>query len=126
LAVLDEPGGAAKVSAQLTDARRKDPKATLFPEAVVNQLGYERIMSGDTKGAIEFMQLNVTAYPASANAYDSLADAYLAGGQKELALENAEKALEVLASTTGMPAERRELIKNSAEQKVKQLRPEKR
>jgi dienelactone hydrolase len=123
LALLEEPGGVAKVSALLADARRIDPNATLFAEAIVNQLGYERIMSGDTTGALELMQLNVTAYPASPNAYDSLADAYLANGQKDLALKNAERSLELLASTPGVPAAQRELVKASAEQKVKQLRP---
>jgi dienelactone hydrolase len=125
LATLDEPGGAAQISTLLAEARRKDPKVTLFPEAIVNQLGYERIQSGDTKGAIEIMQLNVTAYPASANAYDSLSDAYLADGQNELARRNAERALEVLASSTSESAERRDLIRASAQQKLKQLQARK-
>jgi hypothetical protein len=125
LSTLDEPGGAAQVSRLLAEARRKDPKATLFPESIVNQLGYERIQSGDTRGAIEIMQLNVAAYPTSANAYDSLSDAYLADGQKELAGQNAERALELLASSTSESAERRELIRASAQQKLKQLQASK-
>jgi len=38
----------------------------------------------------------VLAYPDSADAHDSLADAYLKDGQKDLAREHAEKALAIL------------------------------
>ena len=97
LSMLDQPGGATKVSSMLAEARKKDPKATLFPEAPVNVLGYEYMQSGDNKTAIEILKLNVEAYPQSANVYDSVSDAYLAAGEKELARENAKKALEMLA-----------------------------
>ena len=40
LATLDEPGGAAKASKALAEARQRDPKATLFSEQVVNFMGY--------------------------------------------------------------------------------------
>ena len=75
----------------------------------------------DTKGALEILQLNVTAYPDSPNAYDSLSDAYLANGQKELALQNAKKALDLLASDSRVSEGHRKLIKDSAEEKIKQL-----
>lgn len=121
LALLDEPDGPARASKMLEEARRKDPKATPFPEGIVNQLAYERLQSGDTKGAVELARLNVTAFPESPNAYDSLSDAYLADGQRDLAKQTAQKALEMLASNTTEPPDRRELIKQSAEQKLKQL-----
>ena len=121
LDMIDQPGGAAKVAERLAAARRSDPKATLFPEAIVNILGYEHLQAGETKDAIEIMKLNAMAYPDSANVYDSLADAYLADGQKELARQNASKALELLASDTVDPPARRDGIRASAEQKLKQL-----
>jgi Tfp pilus assembly protein PilF len=37
----------------------------------------------------------VEAYPRSANAYDSLAEAYLADGDKQAAIENYNKALAI-------------------------------
>jgi Flp pilus assembly protein TadD len=88
---------------------------------LVNQIGYEHMQSGDTKGAVEIMKLNATAYPDSPNVYDSLGDAYMAEGQKELARQNAQKALELLASDTKDSEQRRNMIKESAEQKVKEL-----
>ena len=65
--------------------------------------------------------MNVLAYPNSAKVYDSLADAYLAIGQKDLALQNARKALELLGSDIADPEQRRNDIRKSAEQKIKQL-----
>ncbi len=121
LNTLDQPGGAAKVAQMLHQARQRDPKATLFPENTVNVMGYEYLQSGDNKDAIEVLKLNAEAYPNSANVYDSLADAYLADGQKDLARQNAKKALELLATDTTDGKLMREGIRNSAEQKLKQL-----
>ena len=121
LEVIDHPGGPAKAAQLYADARKRDPKTVLFSEAVMNRLGYEHLQDGDTKGAVELMKLNVSAYPKSANVYDSLSDAYLADGQKDLARVNAKKALEVLPSDTSDPEDRRKGIKESAEQKLKQL-----
>ena len=85
----------------------------------MNALGYEHIQARDTKGAVEIMKLNVDAYPESPNAHDSLADAYLANGQKELAMENAKKALELLGLDTKDDEARKKAIRESAERKLK-------
>ena len=118
---IDEPGGAAKVAKKLEGARQRDPKAQLFPEDLVNFMGYEHLQAQDNKGAIEILKLNAEAYPDSPNVYDSLSDAYFADGQRDLARENAKKALALLASDTTDPEDRRNGIKASAEQKLKQL-----
>jgi len=118
---IDQPGGAAKVEQLLEEARQHDPKATLFSEATVNFVGYEHIQSGDAKGAVEIMKLNVAAYPNSPNVYDSLSDAYLANGQKDLARQNAKKAIELLSSNTTYNEQVRNLIKANAEQKLQQI-----
>jgi dienelactone hydrolase len=118
---IDQPGGAAKVGQLLEEARQHDPKAILFSEATVNFVGYEHIQSGDTKGAVEIMKLNVAAYPNSPNVYDSLSDAYLANGQKDLARQNARKAVELLSSDTTDNEQVRNAIRANAEQKLKLL-----
>jgi len=118
---IDQPGGAAQVAKTLEEARQRDPKATLFSEAIVNVMGYEHLQAGDNKGALEILKLNAAAYPSSPNVYDSLSDAYLADGQKDLARQNAKKALELLPSDTADDEERRNGIKTSAEQKLKEL-----
>jgi dienelactone hydrolase len=118
---IDQPGGAAKVGQLLEEARQHDPKAILFSEATVNFVGYEHIQAGDTKGAVEIMKLNVTAYPNSPNVYDSLADAYLANGQKDLARQNARKAVELLSADTADSEQVRNAIRDNAQQKLKLL-----
>jgi dienelactone hydrolase len=121
LEMIDRPDGVSKAGQMFAEARQRDPKAVLFSEAVMNRLGYDRLQSRDTKGAVELLKLNVAAYPNSANAYDSLGDAYLADGQKDLARKNAKLALELLAADTTDTEARRKGIKDNAEQKLKQL-----
>jgi len=121
LKLIDAPGGAEKVAQQLAAARQKDPNAKLFDEGLVNMLGYEHLQEGDTKGAIAILKLNASAFPKSANVYDSLSDAYLADGQKDLARENAKKALELLPEDSSISEEYRQGMKENAENKLKQL-----
>jgi hypothetical protein len=66
--------------------------------------------------------MNVDEYPASANSYDSLSDAYLADGNTVEALRFAERALEKLAADTQAPEEFKQQVRASAEGKIKQLK----
>jgi dienelactone hydrolase len=95
---LQVPGGAAQVTDQLLDARRKDPQTQLWPEVAGDIIGEDYQRAGDVKNAIEVFKLNLVAYPDSADAHYNLADAYLADGQKDLARQYAEKALTLLDS----------------------------
>jgi dienelactone hydrolase len=121
LNLIDQPDGPSQAAQKLAEARQRDPKAVLFPQAIVNTMGYEHLQAGDIKGAVEILKLNAAAFPDSPNVYDSLSDAYLADGQKELARQNAKKALELLPTDTTDPEERRNGIRDSAQQKLKQL-----
>jgi hypothetical protein len=123
LELIDQPGGggADQLAKSMPAGGRGGPETALFPEVIVNLLGYEHLQAGDTKGAVEILKLNVTAYPNSPNVYDSVSDAYLANGQKDMALQNAKKALELLATDTADTEEIRNGIRDSAEQKIKQL-----
>src|SRR5438477_10726153 len=95
---IQTPGGVAKVTQQLIEARKTDPQAQLFPEVTVDIIASGHLREGDAKTAIEIFKLNLLAYPDSADAHYNLADAYLADGQKELARQYAEKALALLDS----------------------------
>src|SRR5438876_4019240 len=95
---LATPGGAAQVTQQLIEARRKDPKVQLWPEVSGDIIGSGYLRDGETKAAIETFKLNLLAYPDSADANGNLADAYLRDGQKELARKYAQKSLALLAS----------------------------
>ncbi len=64
-------------------------------ESDINGWGYRLLAKKRMREAIEVFKLNVEAYPQSANVYDSLAEAYLNSGDKQLAIENYQKALEL-------------------------------
>lgn len=77
------------------ELKKTAPDAYTFDENQLNDLGYKLMAGGKLKEAIRVFQLNVEAYPASANAYDSLGEGYLKNGDRELAIENYEKSLKL-------------------------------
>ena len=66
-----------------------------FDESVLNALGYEVLLAGDTDKAISVFRLNVEAHPEYANGYDSLGEAYMTAGDKAKAIENYSKSLDL-------------------------------
>ena len=79
------------------------------------------LQAGKTAEAIEIFKINVAAYPASPNVYDSLGDAYVAAGNRDLAIQASRRTLELLHSTPVMNEELRKLIRDSAESKLRTL-----
>src|SRR5260370_12889217 len=77
-------GGVAQVTQQLIEARRKDPDAQLFPEITVSTIGQDHIRAGEPKSALEVLKLVLLAYPESADANETLAEAYLAERHTQL------------------------------------------
>jgi CubicO group peptidase (beta-lactamase class C family) len=64
-------------------------------EGTLNQLGYMLVGEKKLDEAIKVFQRNVEEYPQGWNCYDSLAEAYMNAGQKDLAIKNYEKSLEL-------------------------------
>lgn len=62
------------------------------PEGLLNQMGYQLLFEGKPEEAIAVFKTNVERYPASANVYDSLAEAYEQGGRIDLAEPLYDKA----------------------------------
>jgi dienelactone hydrolase len=126
---LQIPGGSDQVAQQLTEARKKDPQAQLFPEIAASIVGQDFMREGDVKSGIDVLKLVAVAYPDSADANDNLAGAYLKDGQKDLARHHAEKALAILdshkvpASSWTDTEEYRGEIRRDAEKTLKQLTP---
>jgi acetyl esterase/lipase/G:T/U-mismatch repair DNA glycosylase len=92
--------GVERARAAFEEARKRDPQAVLFQEATLNNLGYRLIQKSRIKDAVEIFRLNREAYPQSSNTYDSLAESYMLGGDKELAIENYRKSLELNPKNT--------------------------
>ncbi|MDQ3289686.1 MAG: serine hydrolase, partial [Bacteroidota bacterium] len=61
-------------------------------EEEMNNIGYQLLRSGKVKEGKEVLQLNMEAYPQSANVYDSYAYACLLNGEKEAAAQYYLKA----------------------------------
>jgi tetratricopeptide (TPR) repeat protein len=72
-----------------------DKKDYYLSEDEMNNLGYEYLNSKKYNEAIVVLAMNVEAFPESFNTYDSLGEAYAAAGQKEPAIKNYEKSLEL-------------------------------
>jgi Amidohydrolase family len=85
---------------QYRELRATQPDKYDFGEDELNTLGYQLLGSKQRKAAIQILQLNVEAYPDSDNTYDSLGEAYMANGDKELASKNYKKSLELNPKNT--------------------------
>jgi tetratricopeptide (TPR) repeat protein len=66
-----------------------------FGEGELNTFGYQLREMKRFKDAIRILQLNVEAYPSSSDACDSLGEAYMDDGNKELPIKNYRKSLEL-------------------------------
>jgi CubicO group peptidase (beta-lactamase class C family) len=81
-------------------SRSKHRGASVLKEDQVNTVGYWLLARKRVTEAIELFKMNVEDYPNSANAYDSLGEAYLINDDKELAIKNYQKSLELNPNNT--------------------------
>jgi CubicO group peptidase (beta-lactamase class C family) len=75
--------------------READSTDPAVSEGRLNRLGYYFLRSGSLETAVDVFRVNVALHPASFDVYDSLGEAYAAQGQKELAIKNYEKSVEL-------------------------------
>lgn len=95
---------AGKVPAALEGYRkikREQPDNASVSEDRLNNLGYGLMRQQKLAEAIEIFKLNVELYPNAWNAYDSLGEAYMNKGEKELAITNYKKSLELNPGNEG-------------------------
>jgi len=64
-------------------------------ENEMNQIGYQLMGSGKVEEALQVFKLNIDAFPESANAYDSYAEASMELGKNEQAIEYYKKSVEM-------------------------------
>ena len=75
--------------------KKEQPDNVSVNEDRLNNFGYVLMRQNKLLEAIAIFKLNVEFYPASWNVYDSLGEAYMNNGEKELAITNYRKSLEL-------------------------------
>lgn len=96
--------------------KKETPDNPTVSEQRLNTLGYGFMRQKKMPEAITVFKVNVELYPNSWNTYDSLGEAYMNNGDKELAIENYKKSLALNPNNTGGAAA---LKKLEAEKTVK-------
>ena len=99
LKTIDERG----IDAAVAEYRRHKARGfgdLYTSEGDLNALGYRLLRRKRVPEAIEILKLNVEAYPNSANAYDSLGEAYFVSGNTPQAIQNYEKSLSLDPANT--------------------------
>src|SRR5579864_8702463 len=84
--------GTAKALAQYDALKQSKDGGSPAHEAILNSLGYRLLYGGKEQDAVEVFEKNVRDYPQSSNVYDSLGEAYMKVGKKDLAIQNYEKS----------------------------------
>ncbi|MEM9936553.1 MAG: tetratricopeptide repeat protein [Bacteroidota bacterium] len=95
--VLREEGLVA-AKAKMAELLPKKGAELNLREWDMNGIGYELLAEGKVEEAVAIFAMNVEMYPGSANVYDSLGEAYQAMGNKDEAVKQYKKALEIDAS----------------------------
>ena len=75
--------------------KRETPQNVTIREERINNLGYSLLQEGKLVEATALLKLNVEFYPDAWNTYDSLGEAYMKAGQKDLAISNYKKSLKL-------------------------------
>lgn len=85
---------AAAIS-QYRKLKKERPAEYDFSEKELNALGYQLLNHARIADAIEIFKLNVEMFPNGSNTYDSLGEAYLRNNDRDLAIKNYKKSLEL-------------------------------
>jgi dienelactone hydrolase len=103
--------------------RRELPDEPVVDADIFNGVGYRLIAERRFTEAVGIMRLVVHAYPDSANAADSLADAYIAAGRNDLARAALRQALEVIPRDPSLSEANRQWMTKAEQSKLEGLRP---
>lgn len=94
-------GKAAEAVEAYRRIKKESPEANVIAEGRLNNLGYTLMRQNKLLEAIAIFKVNVELYPDSWNVYDSLGEAYMTNGDKELAIANYKKSLELNPKNNG-------------------------
>jgi hypothetical protein len=91
-------------------------------EPVLNMTGYHLMTMGDQKTAVAIFELVTQEHPESANAWDSLADGYLAMNRKEDAKRATEKEMSLIGGAKGIPEMQKQNLEKAAKERMEKLK----
>jgi CubicO group peptidase (beta-lactamase class C family) len=86
-------GKTAEALAGYRRIKKESPENVSVEEGRINNLGYRLLQQKRVADAIAMFKMNVEFYPDAWNTYDSLGEAYMVNGEKELAIANYKKSL---------------------------------
>ncbi|QSQ14174.1 poly(ethylene terephthalate) hydrolase family protein [Myxococcus landrumensis] len=118
-----EAQGVDAVIQTIDQLRRELPEEPVVEEAVFNERGYALLGQQKSEQAVRIFQLVAHFYPKSANAADSLGDAYVAAGQKEQARASFGRALALAPADASLNDESRASLLTESARKLKLLAP---
>lgn len=101
--------GVGATVAQYHELKRTKANDYTFDDRALNSLGSMALEKGRNADAIAIFQLNAEEYPASGRVYYGLAEAYAKDGQKEKAIANYRKSLELDPKNENAAAKLKEL-----------------
>lgn len=93
--MFDKNSKTEKANSLIKEALDLGLREDLVDEMFINFLGYQKLFSENYDLAIMIFEYNTRVFPNSANTYDSLAEAYMKIGDKENAIINYKKSLEL-------------------------------
>ncbi|MBS1824505.1 MAG: cytochrome P460 family protein [Acidobacteria bacterium] len=117
--IREKKVGAAQL---LNAAQELDRSAPVVKESTLNMMGATLLQGGDKEQAVAVLEWAVSAYPHSANAQDSLAEAYEASGNKDKARAAATKAKELVRNDSSLTAERKQRLEKAIEDRLGRLK----
>ena len=116
-----EKNGWAASKPLLDKVAKEEPDSDLLKENSLNRVGYQLLQNRKSVDAVGLFEEVVARYPQSANAYDSLADSYVAAGEKVKAKDASKKALELLASDTSISPEQKQAFQEAINKRLTNL-----
>jgi len=96
-----EAEGIYNIDSQYIELKKNEADNYNFSENQLNQLGYHYLGNDEVDHAIAIFKINVDAFPKSSNVYDSYGEALLKRGDKEKAIENYRKSVELNPANEG-------------------------
>lgn len=108
-------------SAEGLQALRASKNPRLRREGVLNAMAYGLLQRGKRSESIEFFRFVTELNPGSANAWDSLSEAYEAAGDRVRALESAQKALQLIEKDASLNGPGRESIRAASAARIERM-----